>query len=135
MISFFRHELNEHRTAHMSTLNKFIALTRQGLTGEAGEKALEPIFHLMVLKIQLSWAAAELVTRAGIPESMGQVPTDVIEAIVAPVGLRPGGLEAPIWTPVPKESFLWNLRPVGWRDDRWGVMWNWLRGLYAEGNL
>ena len=64
MISFFRHELREHETAHMSTLNKFIALTRQGLTGEAGERALEPIFGLMVLKIQLSWAAAELVTRA-----------------------------------------------------------------------
>ena len=135
MISFFRHELIEHGTTHMSTLNKFIALTRQGSTGEAGERAQEPIFWRMVLKIQLIWAAAELVMRAGFPEPMGQVPSDVIADIVAPLELRPGGWEAPIWTPVPKELFLWDLRPVGWGDDRWGVVWSWLRGLYAEGDL
>ncbi len=135
MISFFRHELTEHKSARMSTFKDFVALTREGLTGEAGERALEPIFWLMVQKIHLSWAAAELVMRAGLPEPMGQVPTHVIAYLMAPVELRPGGAEAPIWTPVPKESFLGDLRPVGWEDGRWGVIWSWLRGLYAEGDL
>lgn len=129
----------------MSTLNSFIALSREGKTSEAGEKALEPIFGLMVMKIQLSWAAEELVGRAGLTEVMGteinaqhdsgQVPGDVIAGIVAPVELRPGGGEAPRWMPVPKELFLWDLRPRGWGDDRWGVIWSWLRVLYAEGDL
>ena len=119
----------------MSTLNKFVALTRQGLTGEAGKRAQEPIFRLMVLKIQLSWAAAELVVRAGFPKPTGQVPSDVIAAIVAPLELRPGGLEAPIWTPVPMELFLWDLRPEWEGDERWVVVWNHLRALYAEGDL
>ena len=79
MISFFRHEKNVHKSANMSTLNSFVALSRQGKTGEAGEAALEPIFWLMVQKIQLSWAAKELVTRAEllmsveVPAPMGQV--------------------------------------------------------------
>ena len=135
MISFFRHELIKHGTTHMSTLNSFIALTRQGLTGEAGEKAQEPIFNLLVLRIQLNWAGEALVMRAGFIKPMGRVPNDVIATIVAPVELRPGGSEAPVWTPVPGELFLWNLRPMGWEDDGWGVVWDHLRGLYAEGAL
>ena len=119
----------------MSKLNGFVALTREGKTEEAGEKALEPIFNLLLEKIQLSGAAAELVMRAGFPKPMVQVTTEVICGIVAPVELRPGGGEAPVWTPVPKELFLWDLRPEGWGDDRWGVVWTWLRGLYAEGAL
>ena len=51
MISFFRHELAAHRTAHMSKLNAFVALTREGKMEEAGEKALEAIFKLMLEKI------------------------------------------------------------------------------------
>ena len=136
MISFFRHELNVHKSAQMSTLNSFIALSRQGKTSEAGQAALEPIFWLMVQKIQLSWAAAELVPRAGVSvEPMEQVSSDVIAKIVAPVELRPGGAEAPIWTPVPEDLFLWDLRPLGWGEERWDVIWSWLRGLYAEGDL
>ena len=135
MISFFRHENTEHGTTQMSTLNSFIALTRQGLTGEAGERAQEAIFNLMVLRIQLNWASEALVMRAGFLTLMGMVPSDVIVAIVAPVELRPGGSEAPVWTPVPRELFLWNMRPMGGEDDGWGVVWDHLRGLYAEGAL
>ena len=135
MISFFRHELLEHKSTHMSTLNSFIALTRQGLTGEAGEKAQEAIFNLMVLRIQLNWAAEALVVRAGYSKPMGKVPSEVIAGLVAPVELRPGVSEVPVWTPVPRELFLWDMRPRGGDDDGWGVVWNHLRGLYAEGAL
>ena len=135
MISFFRHELTEHGTTYMSTLDSFISLTREGLTSEAGEKAQESIFNLMVLRIQLNWAAEALMLRAGFLTPMGKVPSEVIAAIVAPVELRPGGSEAPVWTPVPRELFLWNLKPMGLKDDGWGVVWDHLRRLYAEGAL
>ena len=89
----------------MSTLNSFIALTRQGLTGEAGEKAQEAMFNTVVLRIQSNWAAEVLVMRAGFPKPLGKILSSVIAALVAPVELSSGGSEAPGWTPVPGELF------------------------------
>lgn len=65
----------------------------------------------MVLKIQLNWAGEVLVRRIRFPKTLGKVPSDVLAAIVAPV-----------WTSVPRELFLWNMRSIGRDNDSWATV-------------